>query len=356
MKPFILESGKNKGNRRIWIEGSRLIDGGWRRGQKFSRTMNPDGSMTLSKPGTGHSVAGKSERPIIDFNGKWVTHFMGRHKYFEVSGDVNTLQIWPTHDESTTQSRAHKPNAVSRTVPKSVPKRPNREELDRIDGLLASFAASIEDVRRPGDALRKVTFRTGWKHSASQDRANYSSQSLKKLTWQNLGYRLGMELGGKPDEWVDAAYEHALRAFDSTYFSPTTDPDKLDEKVAELREYAELGDPPAGNRTPRRCRASEREVVERDPNVKRWILDSADGVCELCRMQAPYRSKAKGNPWYLEVHHVVGLKDGGPDTTCNTVALCPNCHTKCHHSMDHDVATQTLYDQVERLVGPHVSP
>ena len=35
------------------------------------------------------------------------------------------------------------------------------------------------------------------------------------------------------------------------------------------------------------------------------------------------------NP-YLEVHHVIWLSRGGEDSTTNTVALCPNCHTRMH--------------------------
>ena len=37
----------------------------------------------------------------------------------------------------------------------------------------------------------------------------------------------------------------------------------------------------------------------------------------------------EGKP-YLEVHHVVWLSRGGEDSTANTVALCPNCHTRLH--------------------------
>ncbi len=54
----------------------------------------------------------------------------------------------------------------------------------------------------------------------------------------------------------------------------------------------------------------------------------ANGVCQYCNKPAPFFDK-KGNP-YLEVHHVIWLSRGGKDSTDNTVALCPNCHTRMH--------------------------
>lgn len=90
MTTFTLKSGTNKGNRRIWIEGARLLDAGLRRGTKLTRQMNDDGSMTLTTvcapdiKGRKHSIAGKADRPILDLCGKWVTDFMDGHSHFHV--------------------------------------------------------------------------------------------------------------------------------------------------------------------------------------------------------------------------------------------------------------------------------
>ena len=59
-------------------------------------------------------------------------------------------------------------------------------------------------------------------------------------------------------------------------------------------------------------------------NVKR----SANGLCQLCGLPAPFTGH-DGQP-YLEVHHIVPLKEGGSPATENIVALCPNCHRKMH--------------------------
>lgn len=305
--------------------------------------MNPDGTMTLSQGGKGHKVAGTAERPIIDLCGKWVTTFMDDHSHFEVTVDGTDLHIRPInsgtrHDNSPTTNREE----IS----------PSADDLASIDRMVNSLVASTKDARQPGDSHRAGRFRSGWKDTTERNKDDYTSSALSKITWQNLGYRLANALGARSDEWINAVYEHIAAAWDAKYFAPTIDTQELEEQVDALREFHPLGAPPKGNKRPAKRRVADSEAIERDAEVKRWVLDKADGQCELCRMPSPYRSRAKGNPWYLEVHHVVPLKQNGPDTVCNAVALCPNCHTRCHQSIEVEEATQELYEGVSRLVKP----
>lgn len=68
----------------------------------------------------------------------------------------------------------------------------------------------------------------------------------------------------------------------------------------------------------------------RNPYVKAYILERADGRCERCEQPAPFRLP-NGKP-YLEVHHVIPLEQSGPDTIENCIALCPNCHREVHYA------------------------
>ncbi|TOH95879.1 hypothetical protein CGI69_24690 [Vibrio parahaemolyticus] len=68
----------------------------------------------------------------------------------------------------------------------------------------------------------------------------------------------------------------------------------------------------------------------RDPAIVAFALNRAKGVCEQCKHDAPFISSSTGLP-YLEVHHVIPLKDGGSDTVENVKALCPNCHREAHY-------------------------
>ncbi len=94
-------------------------------------------------------------------------------------------------------------------------------------------------------------------------------------------------------------------------------------------------------------------VVEftRDKWVVRLVLDRAKGICECCEEPAPFKKRRGGEP-YLEVHHVVPLSEGGPDTIDNAVAICPNCHARCHQGEDHRKATERLYENVPTLKRP----
>lgn len=66
----------------------------------------------------------------------------------------------------------------------------------------------------------------------------------------------------------------------------------------------------------------------RSAEVVKETRKRANGICQFCNQPAPFIDK-KGNP-YLEVHHIIWLSRGGEDSTENTVALCPNCHTRMH--------------------------
>lgn len=70
-------------------------------------------------------------------------------------------------------------------------------------------------------------------------------------------------------------------------------------------------------------------VFLRNPYVVVEVLERAHGVCESCKIPAPFLRHSDGSP-YLEVHHKIRLADGGEDTVENALALCPNCHRKMH--------------------------
>lgn len=69
-------------------------------------------------------------------------------------------------------------------------------------------------------------------------------------------------------------------------------------------------------------------VYDRNPYIREKALRKANGICQLCGNQAPFKNK-DGSP-YLECHHIIWLSKGGLDSEKNTVALCPNCHRKMH--------------------------
>ena len=75
-------------------------------------------------------------------------------------------------------------------------------------------------------------------------------------------------------------------------------------------------------------RAVKTNTFVRNPYVSEYAKLQANGRCQLCGSQAPF--KDQNNKPYLETHHIEWLSEGGADTIENTVALCPNCHRKMH--------------------------
>lgn len=75
-------------------------------------------------------------------------------------------------------------------------------------------------------------------------------------------------------------------------------------------------------------RETKNRTFIRNQYVAELARRYADGKCDLCGEEAPFKDK-KNFP-YLEAHHIEWLAKDGDDNITNVVALCPNCHKKMH--------------------------
>jgi len=129
-------------------------------------------------------------------------------------------------------------------------------------------------------------------------------------------------------------------------WATTADPNILDHRVGVMLAQPLVETPP-GNPTPKQS-VAQVTVYERSPAVKAWVLKHAGPYCEGCHSVAPFEVQP-GVP-YLEVHHVRPLSEQGQDTIENTVALCPNCHRRCHFSHARAEFIRELYYKIPRLL------
>jgi 5-methylcytosine-specific restriction protein A len=125
---------------------------------------------------------------------------------------------------------------------------------------------------------------------------------------------------------------------------PTADEAILEQRAAKF-ERQPFQYVPKGIKNPIQTE-STRKTYFRDPELRGWVRQQANGKCEGCGNPAPFQKD--GQP-FLEVHHVKHLSQDGSDLPSNVVALCPNCHQRCHHSSDRVEFTAWLYKNVERL-------
>jgi len=128
---------------------------------------------------------------------------------------------------------------------------------------------------------------------------------------------------------------------------PASDETTLNQRVTRLLKRGITGKP-KGHHFPS-AKTSSHSVYYRDPMVKAWVLDNAKGTCELCDELGPFLDKTGHH--FLEEHHVIPLAEGGSDTIENAVALCPNCHRKCHLGQDIESTRMELLDKVDRIIS-----
>jgi 5-methylcytosine-specific restriction protein A len=121
-----------------------------------------------------------------------------------------------------------------------------------------------------------------------------------------------------------------------------------EELEGKARDLPSAKSMPDGQNSPERKTATVDTFV-RDARVVRYVLDAADGNCEVCGNPSPF-FKETGEP-FLEVHHVKRLADGGSDTAQNAIAACPNCHREFHYGANRNALRDLVYLKVGRLVA-----
>ena len=108
----VFKSGTNRGNRRVWIEGSALTAIGWVRGAKFSVEIQNQHGLTseclvlVRQRGSQKAprrVAGTETRPIIDINAKFLNGLFGDNTHFRAMGGSEWIVIQPCNEEGKAQ-------------------------------------------------------------------------------------------------------------------------------------------------------------------------------------------------------------------------------------------------------------
>ena len=81
--------GVNRNNSRIWLEGSKLLKSGFVNKTPIYRHFYSWDCLVISKEqhseATRHTVSGTSIRPVINFNGKWVTTFCNPFTHYRAT-------------------------------------------------------------------------------------------------------------------------------------------------------------------------------------------------------------------------------------------------------------------------------
>ncbi|WP_052730626.1 HNH endonuclease [Serratia liquefaciens] len=122
----------------------------------------------------------------------------------------------------------------------------------------------------------------------------------------------------------------------------TSEIDQKKETLEQLRAKAIKSSMMTGQR---KESDSKNSWFKRSEDVKKYVLQRANGICESCEQPAPFKKK-NGEP-YLEPHHTKRLADEGPDHPQWVGAICPTCHRRIHSGVDGKALNQTLMVKLE---------
>ncbi|GEM_PF-1092368 len=82
-----------------------------------------------------------------------------------------------------------------------------RREEQEMDGL--AFERDIRSTEPNESGYRKARFRAGWKKAVAGE--HYGKETLKELTWDNLGHRLGRLFPDATSSRIDELYDWCVR-------------------------------------------------------------------------------------------------------------------------------------------------
>lgn len=77
----------------------------------------------------------------------------------------------------------------------------------KMDGLTFEIDEREKDAHK--NEHRRARFRQGWQKAVANE--DYTGDTLKRLTWDNLGYRLGKLFGETSPEEVNHLYDWCVR-------------------------------------------------------------------------------------------------------------------------------------------------
>jgi predicted HNH restriction endonuclease len=169
------------------------------------------------------------------------------------------------------------------------------------------------------------------------------------ITWSELETLLGQGPLQAVQE-VRKRKDALLRRLALLEAQPTTDAEAYLRIAAELCKHGPVAKP-LGTTEPSRV-TSLATQYSRDPKVRAWTLQRAQGRCELCAEPAPFVDERQ-EP-YMESHHIITLAEGGADTPANTAALCPTCHRELHYGANRATKTELLRARIAKFeAGTH---
>jgi predicted HNH restriction endonuclease len=183
------------------------------------------------------------------------------------------------------------------------------------------------DGRNPPNSHRLAQFKRGWLNATSQNK-KYRDQTLnKRLTWNNLGYRLGTKLSYLDDVYIEEIYNFFAEKY-------IRDKNEIDLDVVNKEE---IFLPEEVNTSEIFREGAVRQIsinaYERDPNARQRCILHYGTSCFICGFNFGKVFGELGEG-FIHVHHLQPLSQIGEEYEVDPIKdlrpVCPNCHAMIH--------------------------
>lgn len=182
------------------------------------------------------------------------------------------------------------------------------------------------DDRNPPDNRRLAQFKVGWLNAKSS-RKTYTNKTLnKRLTWNNLGYRFGTQLGNLDDSYIEETYNFLASKYIANHEVSLKDITKDTVFFAEEVNPSEIFREGVIHQI-------SVNAYERDPKARQKCISHYGTSCFICGFNFGQTFGELGEG-FIHVHHLKPLSQIRTEYEVDPVKdlrpICPNCHAMIH--------------------------
>ena len=174
--------------------------------------------------------------------------------------------------------------------------------------------------RESPDPDRQRRFKAGWRDAKRRPKP-YTERTLRRLTWQNLGYRFAQHLRGCGEEDIGTVYAILASVYGSPQEADITLPEEVEERADSLAEGA--------------LRRISVNAYERNARARQLCIDRYGVACMVCGFNFGQTYGLIGEG-LIHVHHLKPLSEIRESYTVDPVRdlrpVCPNCHAMIHRN------------------------
>lgn len=203
-----------------------------------------------------------------------------------------------------------------------------------------------------GEIIQRLNLRETAKHAASPPQSRRATKmdfSLQKAARLNWPLRVIVCDGTPRDDNINRAKSSAdrrlldneewyIKSYDSATGNCVLVRGKAIPKYIDQFEQETL---PEGRG---QKKETTTQIFERDPQVRKYVLERAQGFCEWCGAKGFVTSAGSV---YLETHHIQPLCENGDDAVANVIALCPNHHRQAHYGENREKMKNALFECIK---------